>query len=60
MAGERSLSEEKYLELHGVLAKAVNREIDLIDLTAANGLILKQALSKGTVVLNHDKTFAQD
>ena len=37
-------------------AVATNRQIDLIDLATATGLILKQALSTGVVVQNLNKT----
>jgi predicted nucleotidyltransferase len=56
VAGERPLSEETYLEMVAALVDAVNREIDLLDLNAATGTILKKALSSGMVVLNNDKT----
>ena len=55
VAGERALSEEVYLELAAALADAVNREIDLVDLNTATGIILKKALSSGSIVLNNDK-----
>ena len=46
---------ETRLELLEALATATGREIDLIDLMAETGPILKQALSKGVVVENGDK-----
>jgi len=55
VAGEKPLTGEKFLELVEAFAEATKREIDLIDLTAATGPILKQALSTGMVVQNHDK-----
>lgn len=56
VAGERPLTGEKLLELVEAFTEAANREIDLIDLATATGLILKQALSTGVVVQNLDKT----
>jgi predicted nucleotidyltransferase len=56
VAGERPLTGEKLLELAEAFAEAANREIDLIDLATATGLILKRALSTGLVVQNLDKT----
>jgi uncharacterized protein len=55
VAAEQSLSAEKYLELMEEFSSAANREVDLVDLTAASGPILKQALSTGLVVQNNDK-----
>jgi uncharacterized protein len=55
VAGERPLSGEEFLELIVAFSEATNREIDLVDLTTATGLILKQALSTGVVVQNLDK-----
>jgi predicted nucleotidyltransferase len=55
VAGKHSLSEEKYLELIAALSGSTHREIDLIDLNAVNGPILKKALSTGVVILNRDK-----
>ena len=56
VAGDRPLSGEKLLELVEAFTEATNREIDLIDLATATGLILKRALSTGVVVQNLDKT----
>ena len=55
VAGERFLTGEKCLELIEAFSEATHREIDLIDLTQATGLILKKALTTGIVVQNHDK-----
>ncbi|MEJ2247976.1 MAG: nucleotidyltransferase domain-containing protein [Acidobacteriota bacterium] len=56
VAGDRPLTGEKLLELVEAFTEATNREIDLIDLATATGLILKQALSTGVVIQNLDKT----
>jgi len=55
VAATEPLSAGRRLELIEALSAAAAREIDLIDLMAATGTILKQALSKGAVVLNRDK-----
>jgi predicted nucleotidyltransferase len=54
VAAEAPLSPETRLEILEALSSATNREIDLIDLMAETGPILKQALSKGVVVRNSD------
>jgi uncharacterized protein len=56
VAAARPLSSEMRLKLIEALSTAVNREIDLVDLRAVSGPIMRQALSKGTVVQNRDKT----
>jgi uncharacterized protein len=55
IAAERSLSANEFLELMGEFSSAVDREVDLVDLTAAWGPILKEALSTGLIVQNNDK-----
>jgi predicted nucleotidyltransferase len=55
IAAEEPLLPETRLELLEAFAAATNREIDLIDLMAETGPILKQALSKCVVVQNVDK-----
>jgi uncharacterized protein len=57
VAGYQPLSAEMYLELMADLSSATGREIDLVDLTAATGHILKEALSTGIVLQNLDKEF---
>jgi len=49
------LAASRRLELIEAFSASTNREIDLIDLTTASGLILKQALSKGVILQNRDK-----
>jgi uncharacterized protein len=56
VAAAGPLSSEMRLKLIEALSTAANREIDLVDLRAVSGPILRQALSKGTVVQNRDKT----
>jgi len=56
VAAEQPLTGEKLLELVGAFTEATNREIDLIDLATATGLILKRSLSTGVVVQNLEKT----
>jgi uncharacterized protein len=55
VAGYKPLSGDEYLELMAAFSSATHREIDLLDLTSANGEILKQALSTGVVIQNLDK-----
>jgi predicted nucleotidyltransferase len=56
VAGEQPLDGDKFLELTAEFSAATNREIDLLDLMTATGLILKQALSTGQIVQNHNKS----
>ena len=55
VAGSQPLSGDEYLELMEAFSSATHREIDLLDLATATGVILKQALSKGVVLQNLDK-----
>jgi uncharacterized protein len=55
VAAEQPLASERYLDLIGAFSTATNREIDLVDLMTATGLILKQALSTGIIVRNSNK-----
>jgi uncharacterized protein len=56
VAGAQALDCDTFLELAAEFSVATNREIDLVDLMAATGLILKQALSTGRIVQNHNKS----
>jgi|WetSurMetagenome_2_1015567.scaffolds.fasta_scaffold935367_2 uncharacterized protein len=56
IAAAQPLDGKTLLELIEAFSTAADREIDLIDLMSVSGPILKQALSKGTVVQNRDKT----
>jgi uncharacterized protein len=55
VAGKQPLTDDKFLELAAEFSAATNREIDLVDLMAVTGPILKQALSTGIIVQNRDK-----
>ena len=55
VAAEQPLTAETRLEVLEMLSTATGREVDLVDLMAETGPILKQALSKGVIVQNHDK-----
>jgi predicted nucleotidyltransferase len=55
VAGKQPLTGARCLELIETFSTATGRAIDLVDLMAATGLILKQALSTGVVVQNRDK-----
>jgi len=50
IAGERELPYETRIDLCVSLSRALNREVDLIDLHTVNGLILKEALCSGTII----------
>ena len=50
VAAERPLAAGRRLELIEALSAATNRDIDLVDLMAASGPILKQVLSKGAIL----------
>ena len=56
VAGEQPLTDDKFLELAAQFSAAANREIDLVDLMAAVGPILKQALTTGMIVQNRRKS----
>ena len=50
------LSPEARLELMAELSLAVKREVDLVDLSTAWGLILRQVLTTGTLALKRSST----
>ena len=56
VAGEQPLSEDVFLKLMEAFSESANRDIDLIDLMAVSGPILKKALTTGRIILNRDKT----
>lgn len=56
IAAEQPLSAERYLELVEEFSAETNHEIDLVDLMTATGVIAKQAMSRGVVVQNIDKS----
>jgi predicted nucleotidyltransferase len=55
VASEQPLSAETRLALVEAFSSAVGREVDLVDLAADSGHILRQALSKGIVIKNTDR-----
>ena len=55
VAAGQPLSSEKYLQLVEDLSSETNREIDLVDLMIAKGIIASQALSTGVIMQNIDK-----
>lgn len=55
VAGEAPLSADRRLAISRAVSEATGREIDLLDLTAATGPILHQALTTGRVVLCRDQ-----
>lgn len=56
VAADKPLTTKRRLELAEVLSTAANQEIDLIDLMADSGPIIRQALSKGVIVKNLNKS----
>lgn len=54
VAGAGPLTFEEKAEIAQSLAAALGREVDLIDLSKASGLILQQALCTGRMVKNDD------
>jgi uncharacterized protein len=55
IAGDQPLSATELLELAEEFSTAANRNVDLVDLVAATGLISQQALSTGVIFQNNDK-----
>ncbi|MCG8530711.1 MAG: nucleotidyltransferase domain-containing protein [Desulfovibrionales bacterium] len=53
--GQESLSLSLRLELITELSLAVGREVDVVDLYSAHGVILRQVLTKGIAVLERTK-----
>jgi predicted nucleotidyltransferase len=55
VAADQPLSAAELLQLTEEFSTATNRDIDLVDLAAATGLISQQALSTGIILQNVDK-----
>jgi predicted nucleotidyltransferase len=55
VAGTQVLSPEARLEIIEAFSSTLKREVDVVDLQADAGPILKNALSKGVVIQNADK-----
>jgi uncharacterized protein len=49
------LAADRRLELIEALSASIDHDIDLVDLMAASGPILRQILSKGVIVQNREK-----
>ncbi len=58
VAGQRKLSYETRTDLTLSLSRVLHREVDLIDLHAVSGLILKEALCSGNIIKNNPATYA--
>ncbi|MEK7691324.1 MAG: nucleotidyltransferase domain-containing protein [Bdellovibrionota bacterium] len=54
VAFAKPLSVEERVDLAAQVAQAVGREVDLVDLKAAHGLILEEVLTKGQMVIKRD------
>ena len=55
VAAREALGPEEYLSLYRALSTGLNREIDLLDLRTAHGLVLSEALTKGTIIVCRDR-----
>jgi predicted nucleotidyltransferase len=55
VAGPRRLTVHEKIALIEQLAELARRPIDLVDLTAAGGLIVRQALTKGKLIYCDDR-----
>jgi predicted nucleotidyltransferase len=56
LAADRPLGAESRLELLEELSAHTGRAIDLVDLSAASGPVVRQALCRGVIVQNRNKT----
>ena len=56
VAAAQPLAADARLELIEAFSSALHSEVDLVDLMADRGHILRQALSKGRIVRNDDKS----
>lgn len=54
IAGDKLIPSDLKIEIIEELAAEIERPIDLIDLQSAHGTILKQILTKGSVIYNTD------
>jgi predicted nucleotidyltransferase len=54
VAGKKVLSAKQFLDLKTHLTSTLHRDVDLIDLNKVSGLILKEALHSGEVILKRD------
>jgi len=55
IAGESNISLERQQEIRIALSRKLRREVDIIDLRQARGLIFYQALTKGIIVMARDQ-----
>lgn len=58
IAAQRPLPLERKLELFAALARALPREVDLVDLQEVSGLILQQALCTGVLLKSTPPVYA--
>lgn len=54
LAGKQTLSTDEKVSLINSLSKLTGKEIDLIDLNAVSGAILKEVLTKGRFIVARD------
>lgn len=59
LAAEHPLSSEKKIEYANELTLLLKKEVDLLDLKSANGIILKEALVHGKWIVKDTNTYAQ-
>jgi predicted nucleotidyltransferase len=57
IAGEAPLSSETLIRHYLNAVDLLHREVDLVDLRNAKGLILKEILTKGDILINNDPEF---
>lgn len=54
VAFSEALTPERRIELAQSLGKKIGREVDLVDLRSARGLIIEEAISHGKLLINRD------
>ena len=56
VAADNKLSVETLVEIQTALSNETSKEIDLIDLKSATGVVFKEALTTGKIILNKDSS----
>jgi|SRR6056297_602098 len=60
IASRKKIKYKLLLEIQNKLTKKIEREVDLLDFKKLNGLILKQILTKGELLINKDSSLYAD
>ncbi|NLW33363.1 MAG: nucleotidyltransferase domain-containing protein [Fibrobacter sp.] len=55
IAEEKLMSIERRIELNGILSPCIHKDVDLVDLRSAHGLLLSEILTKGTPLIIRDR-----